>query len=119
MQIPGFLINKRLYPVWIAVQIGFNMANGDVIAMQTGNHNWGGNAGHQFSYSLNAAEFNECGYPDPKQPDPNATIKSCLLIPIPAAVRESGRIDHKFFLKSHPYLLYLLKRPPPPAYPTV
>ena len=116
MQILRFLFNKRLYPVWIAVQVGFTMANGDVIAMQAGNHDWGGNAGHQFSYSLNFAELDECGFPDPKQPDPNATIETGLLTPLKAAVRESGRIEHEFFLKSHPYLLYLLKQPPPPVY---
>lgn len=119
MQIIRFLFNKRLYPVWIAGQIWLNLANGNVIAIQDGNHNWGGNTDHQVSYSLNPAEFSEPGFRDPKQPDPNATIESRLLISIKPAVKEAGDIDYESIHRAGPYLIYLLKRPPPPVYLTV
>ena len=119
MQILNFMFNKRLYPVWIAGLTLFNLANGDVIAIQDGNHSWGGNSDHQITYSLNPAEFAESGFPDPKLPDPNVAIESDTLISVQAAVREACKVDYEFPRKSNPYLLYLLKRPPPPAYPAV
>ena len=118
-QILKLLFSKRLYPVWIAGQVWFGMANGGALAMQEGDHSWGGNANHDVTCCLNPVEFADPLFPDPKQPDPDATAGPGTLVAIQPADNAAGIIDHGHIHTGNPYLLYLLKRPPPALYLTV
>ena len=113
MQILHFLFNKRLYPVWIAGQICFNMANGGVIAIQDDTHNWGGNGNHEVAYCLIPFDIADPGSIDPKLPDPCVTSYTQTLIPVQPVYLVGGNIDQEHISHYSPYLLYLLKRPPP------
>lgn len=119
MQILHFLFNKRLYPVWIAGLIWFNMANGDVIAIRDGSHNWGGNDNQQISYCLIPSDLAEPGSIDPKLPDPYVPPENEAIIPVQPVLETAGEIEPEHINHEIPYLLYLLKRPPPRLYHTV
>jgi len=119
MQIFSFLFNKRLYPLWIAGQICFNLVNGDVIAVQGDDHNWGDNADHGISYCLNPLENGDPSSPCSSLPDPHATTGYGTLISTPPAIVVADDIDHDHFHNNSSYLLYLLKRPPPPVHTAV
>lgn len=119
MQILNLLFDKRLYPVWIAGQIWFGMANGDMSAIQNESHNWGDNTSHVISHYLLPLEFTDPLTPLPKQPDTYATATSGTPVSIQPAVMADVRIDHDHIHKDHSYLPYLLKQPPPSFHPAV
>lgn len=113
MQILNFLFNKRLFPIWFAGQIWFNMANVGAMAIQDNTHNWGGNGNHEISYCLIPSDLADPGSIDPKLPDPYVTSDNNTLAPIQPVFVAAGNIDREHINHTAPYLLYLLKRPPP------
>ena len=117
MQVFNLLFDKRLYPVWIAGQIWFGMANAGMSAIQDGSHNWGNKTSHVISHYLIPLELTDPLTPIPKQPDTYTTAMSGKPISIQPAVMADTGIDHEHIYKDHFYLLYLLKQPPPSFYP--
>lgn len=118
MQILSFLFNKRSYPVWVAGLMWFNMANGDVIAIQDDNHNWGSSGNHEISYCLVPVELADPNSLDPKLPDPYIAPGNETIIPLQPVLAVAGDIRPEHVNHDYPYLLYLLKRPPPRPYLT-
>ena len=119
MQVLNFLFSKRLYPVWIAGQIWFNMANGGVIAIQDENHNWGSNGSHEISYCVIPAELADPNTLGPRLPDPLTTSDPKPIFPLQTGDVAAAELEPDLINHHIPYQLYLLEQPPPPPHRSV
>ena len=108
------LLKKRSYPLWLAGQIWFSLSCIDVIAAPSEDRYQVNDVDHEIAYSLNPRKVDLLSSSNSNQPDPFAIWDTGIKGESPAAVIAAG-IRPELVKTNNSYLLYLLKRPPPPV----